>query len=211
MVCENSPLPLTLKDIEEALKIEGDTFFIELKYTDIEKELQEQKVLYKILESYSVVICFEDDGKRYNDIHTLVSFLHNNSPLSINFRFGIKEVEKLSNDPIKILLSGILPINQLEIQIEEKLYKYIEKNKNKLSKKFLKTREILSEKIGFTILPVKYYPSKDMLPQSIKLINPYTKQTICECKATKKTKNIDKIIEEHLDKLSMAYINLAKM
>jgi len=155
MICEDDePISLSRDEIFNALKIKGEFFVLKLHYDDFEDELKSQKIKYKISQALSVVVSYEDDGSRYEDIKKFISYIYSFCDDKQNSVFGVKVVDKLSEFPIKILFSGLLPINQLGMCIGEGVQALIEKDKEYFAKRFKKLRDDISCEINIPILPL---------------------------------------------------------
>ncbi len=112
MICADDALiELSQKSLLDALHVEGEFLVIKLNYSDFEDEIINQSIKYKISQSLSVVASYEDVGDSYDDIEKFIKYINANSDEKQNSTFGVKKVQKLSEFPITILCSGILPIN----------------------------------------------------------------------------------------------------
>jgi len=208
--CEDNALyPLPKQDVVKALSLEGDTFYVELSYEELQQDIYEEKIALKTLEALSIILCFEDDGTQFEKIATYTKYLYNNTQEEQHLQFGIKKVDTLSQYPVKILFSGILPINRLEIAIETSLYEFIQQHYNILAPKFKQLRQQLSQEIQIPILPVKHYADTHLEKNQISLINAQNNQTVCECKVNDKDMETSQIIDDYLQKLFIVYKKLA--
>jgi hypothetical protein len=210
---ENDPVKLSEKDVTKALSLEGETFLITLNYDEITKEFKENKIQHKILEALSILVCFEDDGTHFEDIVSFTHYIYETTEESQHFQFGIKKVTQLSQTPISLLLTGIHPINQLEIAIAPDLYQFIESKKDLLEPKFVKLRGNLSKKIGVPILPVEYYKDNSLAPKQVLLKDKQTNVNLCSCQLHNpqdKDEDVFKTIDEYLFKIAYAFENIAK-
>jgi len=155
MICPpDSPIPLSQKDLFNALNCKGEFLVLKLSYNDYEQELQTQKIMYKISQALSVIVSYEDDGKSYKKIEKFVKYINDISDEKQNSTFGIKKVKNLSEYPITILFSAILPINQLRMSVGKKLYEFIHSDDKYFKPKFQKWRDVVSLDIGVPLLPI---------------------------------------------------------
>jgi len=155
MVCEtNQPIPLSSQNLLNAIEIKGEFLVLKLHYNDFEDELKNQNIKYKISQALSVIVSYEDDGNSYKYIEQFVKYIQNNSDEKQNSTFGVKNVDKLSEFPITILFSGILPINQLKMTVGKEIDKLIHSDDEYFIPRFQKHRDDISKEIGIPILPV---------------------------------------------------------
>lgn len=187
MVCDasSSPLCLTQDDLLHALQIKGEFFVLKLHYNDFEDELQTEKIKYKISQSLSVVVSYEDDGTCFENIDKFAKYMYDISDEKQSLVFGVKKVEKLSSYPITILFSGILPINQLEMNIGQKIYDFIHSDDKYFIPKFKQLRDAISKEVNIPILPLfaKNNPSLD--DYTVQLKDPVEGKIIAEFEVTK--------------------------
>ena len=155
MFCSKSdPLPLTQENLINALALEGEFLVLKLHYSDFAEELKSQKIKYKISQALSVIVSYEDDGKSFKNIEKFVNYIHTVSDDKQNSTFGVKNVEKLSEFPITILFSGILPINQLKMSVGKKIDALIHSDDEYFIPRFAKHRDDISKEVGIPILPL---------------------------------------------------------
>lgn len=155
MVCdETQPIPLPQELIEKALGLQGESGCMVANYEDLQKEFEAQKLRYKVSEALSMLVSFEDDGRSFDIIEQSVKYLRSIVDERQNFLFGIKKVKQLSQYPVKILFSGILPINQLHLHIGSGVDAFINSDPEYFPNRFATLRQELSEEIGIPILPV---------------------------------------------------------
>ena len=155
MVClEDDPIALSSNSLIDALEIEGEFLVLKLHYNNFDDELKSEKIKYKISQSLSVIVSYEDDGNSYEDIKKFVNYIYENSNDKQNSTFGVKKVKKLSEYPITILFSGILPINQLQITLGSKIHEFINSDDKYFKPRFAKHRDDISKEVGIPILPV---------------------------------------------------------
>ena len=208
MVCEENELvPLDEKSLLNALSITGEFLVLKLHYDDFEDELQNQIIKYKISQSLSVIVSYEDDSNSYEKIANFVEYIHDISDEKQNSIFGVKKVSKLSKYPVNILFSGILPINQLKMSIGKKIYELINSDKSYFKEKFKQYRDEVSKNIGIPLLPI--FPSLDesLDEFKVKLVDILDNRVISEFNVCEKvTKDT---IDMYLQKLVYVYSVLA--
>ena len=181
MVCDESqPIPLAREVIEKALELEGEFGCILANYEDCAKEIEEQKLRYKVSEALSVVISFEDDGRLFEQIEQCVKYISGLIDPKQNFLFGVKQVEKLSEYPITVLFSGILPINQLHLHIGKEVEAFINSDEEYFPRRFAVLRQELSQEIGIPILPVVPVVDEKIGQFDVVLKDPVIKEKIAE-------------------------------
>ncbi len=172
MVCsKEDPIELDEKSLLDALHVEGEFFVLKLHYDDFETELKSQKIKYKISQALSVIVSYEDDGKSFHKVDDFVRYIYGISDIKQNSTFGVKKVEKLSEFPITILFSGILPINQLQITVGKKIDELIHSNDEYFIPRFAKHRDDISQEIGIPILPVLPMLDESLNDFQVKLID----------------------------------------
>jgi hypothetical protein len=160
MVClSEDPVALSSEKICNALEREGEFLVLKVHYNDFVDELEKEVIKYKISQSLSIVVSYEDDGNSYENIEKFIKYMYDKSDEKQNFIFGIKKVEKLSQYPITILFSGILPINQLKMNIGKKIRESIDADNVYFKSRFTKFRDSVSQEIGIPILPL--FPKQD--------------------------------------------------
>jgi len=209
MICdENSPIPLNATALLNALKINGEFLILNLSYDDFENELKYQKIKYKISQALSVIVRYEDDGNSFKHIDKFVNYISDISDEKQNSTFGVKKVEKLSQFPITILFSGILPINQLKMTIGKKIYDLIDSDRAYFKPRFKKFRDDLSEEIGTPVLPIFPIVDKELGDYKVRLVDLLDDRVISEFSICEKAdKNT---IEIYLLKLFYIYKVLAE-
>ncbi len=182
MICASSdPIPLHQDNLLTALNIDGEFLVLKLHYNDFEDEIKSEKIKYKISQSLSVIVMYEDDnGNSFHDITNFVDYMFNNSDEKQNVTFGIKSVEKLSEFPITILFSGILPINQLKITVGEEIYKLIKSDDEYFIPRFKKHRDDISQEINIPILPVLPMLDKELGNFQVRLVDLTNAKVISE-------------------------------
>ncbi len=155
MVCQDyEPIPLTQKSLIDAIELEGEFLVLKLHYNDFESELESEKIKYKTSQSLSVIVSYEDDGNSFRGIEKFIKYVHSISDDKQNSTFGVKKVDKLSEFPITILFSAILPINQLKMTVGKKIDELIHSDDSYFAPRFQKHRDDISQEIGIPILPV---------------------------------------------------------
>ena len=204
---ESAPILLDEEDLLKALSIKGEYLLLKLRYEDFADELKYEKIKYKISQSLSIVTSYEDDGKSFEDIEKFVNYISTLSTPKQNAIFGIQKVEKLSEYPIKILFSGILPINQLKIHISQDIYDLIHADEDYFIPRFREFREVLSEEIGVPILPV--FPKLDttLKPTEAMLIDLVDGRVVSRFSTAEDMNKLT--IEVYLQKLFYIYLTLA--
>ena len=172
MICDRTqPIPLSEESFQKALTLEGEFFVLKLQYSDLTQELEKQKLKYKISQALSIVVSYEDDGSHFEEIHKFVEYMHTLSDAKQNMIFGIKRVEKLSQYPIKILFSGILPINQLKMSVGKEIDALIHSDDSYFVPRFQQFRDELSQEVGIPILPLFPILDETLKPYEVRLID----------------------------------------
>ena len=205
---ENAFILLDKEDLLNALQIDGEFLVLKLTYQDFERELEDAKIKYKISQSLSIIVSYEEDGSNFNNIEKFVNYIHKLSDKKQNSTFGIKKVDTLSEYPITIFFSGILPINQLKISIGRKLYEYIHSDETYFKPRFQKLRDDISQEIGTPILPLFPLLDTSLNDYQVKLIDTLDSRIISEF-TIEKSKDYNPL-EIYLLKLFYIYITLAK-
>ena len=209
MVCqEDDPIPLSNEILLDALKIQGEFLVLNLDYSNYEEELLSQKIRYKISQSLSVMIRYEDEGNSFENIEKFVHYIASKIDVKQNMRFGVKSVDKLSSFPITILFSGILPINQLRMTVGSTIDKLIHSDDEYFLPRFTKLRETISTEIGVTLLPVLPILDKNLGEFQVRLVDLLDGRLISEFEVCKEF-NKD-TIEIYLQKLIYIYKVLAQ-
>ncbi|MBL0708640.1 MAG: hypothetical protein JJW00_06305 [Sulfurimonas sp.] len=168
MLCsKEDPIELSEKNLLDALKIDGEFLVLNLHYDDFQDELKSQTIKYKISQALSVIVRYEDDEKSSQDIENFIKYIYDISDDKQNSTFGIKKVDKLSNFPVTILFSGILPINQLRMTLGKKVGELIFRDEKYFKPRFKNFRDELSKELGIPILPV--FPVVDASLQDNKI------------------------------------------
>jgi len=170
MICSH-PIPLNENNLLDALKIQGEFFVLKLHYNDFEEELKSEKIKYKISQALSVIVSYEDDGKSFEDIEQFIKYIHDISDDKQNSTFGVKKVTTLSEFPITILFSGILPINQLKMTVGSKIDTIIHSDDAYFIPRFQKHRDDISVEVGIPILPVFPILDTELQEYQVKLID----------------------------------------
>ncbi len=204
MVCTKEDyLSLDEEKILKALQLPGEFFVLRLHYKDYDQELEEQKIKHKLSQSLSAVITYEDDGSSYEEIEKFVKYIYEISDEKQNVIFGIKKVEELSEYPITILFSGILPINQLKMTIGKKVYDLIHSDDIYFKPKFAQYRDLISKDIGIPILPVLPKLDEELEDMQVRLIDTYDNRLIAEFMADEEISK--STIEKYFQKLAYIY------
>jgi hypothetical protein len=209
MLCGSDDfIPLDEGQLLDALEIGGEFLLLKLHYDDFDLEQKSQKIKYKISQSLSVVVSYEDDGNSYDKIEKFVKYIHSISDEKQHCIFGVKKVAKLSEFPIKILFSGIFPINQLEMGVGEEIYRLIHSDDDYFIPRFEKFRDDISIEIGMPILPVFPRLDRSLDDFDVLLWDPLDGRIIsefCVCKKLSK-----ETLEIYLVKLFYIYKILAE-
>ena len=177
---KDTPLVIDDKLLIDALALEGEYRILELSYNNLEYEINTKVLKYILKEALFIVSSFEDDGNHYEHIKNFSEYLYANTVKEQSFRIGVKRVKKLSDFPVKILFSGILPINQLRMYIGRELDLVIHSDEDYFQTLFAQARDKISNTTGVPLLPL--YPEVDTTLTSfaVKLIEPVTQKTIVE-------------------------------
>jgi len=187
MLCSSSdPIPLSEDNLVDALEIEGEFLVLKLNYSDFEDEQKSQKIKYKISQALSVIVSYEDDDASYEDIEKFVKYISNISDDKQNSTFGIKNVDKLSEFPITMLFSGILPINQLKISVGKGIHELITSDDNYFIPRFAKHRDDISKEVGIPILPVLPMFDEKLKENQVHLVDLTDEKIIAEFEVTQK-------------------------
>ena len=210
MLTEKEAL-LSIEDdlLIEALSLNGEYRLLELTYKDLEYEIKTRALKYILKEALFIITSFEDDGTHYETVKKFSEYLYDNTVEQQYFRIGVKEVEKPSAFPIKILFSGILPINQLRMYIGSELDSLIHSDENYFQVLFAQARVKISDTIGVALLPL--YPEVDtnLASFGVKLIDPMTKRIVAQFEIAPQHTD-KKGIEIYLLKLFYVYQQLAQ-
>lgn len=209
MVCDaDQPVPLGLDVVEQALELEGECGCILANYEELQREFEEQKLRSKVSEALSVLLCFEDDGNMFGSIEESVKYFREIVDENQNFMFGVKRVQKVSPYPVKILFSGILPINQIHMHIGTKVKSFIESDAVYFSNRFAALRQEISKSVGIPILPVVPVVDEQIGEYDVVLKDPLTQDTIASF--TLQYPLTKESLEPYLKKLSNIYKVLAE-
>ncbi|MEA1891571.1 MAG: hypothetical protein U9N33_02535 [Campylobacterota bacterium] len=186
MVClESEPIPLSSDTLLNALNIEGEFLVLKLHYDDYSDELKTQKIKYKIAQSLSVIVSYEDDGNSFAEIEKFVKYIHDLSDSKQNSIFGVKKVDELSKFPITILFSGILPINQLRMSVGKEINALIHSDDEYFIPRFQKHRDDISKEVGIPILPLFPEFDETLGEYKVRLIDIYDERVISEFEVCK--------------------------
>jgi len=186
----------------------GSTLSVLATYEDLSSECKEMRFRYQLSESLNIVIRFEDDGTKIDEITTFLKYLNEISEPSQGIAFCVKSVKTLSSFPINVLFCNILPINQLRMSIGKGVYKLIHSDEKFFKEKFRYFREMLSEKLGITILPLLPSVDNEMDEYGVKLIDTYDDSIISEFCIDGKTNKYT--IDIYLQKLLEVYLILCR-
>jgi hypothetical protein len=208
MICTDvMQAKLNEEHLLQALSIKGEYLVLQMSYEDFEKEIHEQKIKYKISQALSVIVCYEDDGSSLNNITEFIEYISSLVDPKQNSIFGIKKVNKLSQTPVTILFSGILPINQLKVHISKDIYNMIHSDEIYFKSRFKEFRNILSQEIGTPILPVFPMLDDSLSPTEARLIDLVDGKVISQFCSAEEMNRVS--IESYLVKLFYIYITLA--
>ena len=212
MICSNDDfIPLHEDVLINALELNGEFLVLNAHYNDYDKELQEEKIKYKISQSLSVIVRYEDDGNSFEEIQKFVAYMHKLVDKKQNLNFGIKKVSKLSKNPITILFSGVLPINQLKMTLGKGLYALIHSDDEYFLPRFQQLRDDISEEIGIPILPLFPVLDKSLNDFEVQLLDLTDNRLISDVRIPIiPEKQGKEAIEIYLLKLFYIYITLAK-
>jgi hypothetical protein len=171
MITSDAPINLSEKMLLNALSFEGSFYLYQLHYDDFESESQTLDIKYRVSEALSVVVSFEDDGSRIDEIENFVKYLKETADSEQNIIFGVKKVSKLSKYPIRILFSGIHPINQLRMTIGQDIYKVITSDDDYFIPRFAQHRLNISRETGIKILPLFPMLDKNLKGNQVHLVD----------------------------------------
>jgi hypothetical protein len=209
MICtQEECITLSEEVLVNALALHGEFFILQLHYNDWEKELKEAKIKYKISQSLNIVVRYEDDGNSLQDIKKFAAYMHNIVDDKQSLTFGVKKVAKLSEFPITILFTGILPINQLTMKLGEKVYDLINSDVEYFKPRFKQLRDDISQEIGVTILPLFPKIDENLNPYQVELFDPIEKKTIASFHIPQTDKK--ETLEIYLLKLFYIYKQIMK-
>jgi len=181
MLCfEDDYISLSQTQLLDALHVEGEFLVLKLHYDDFADELKSEKIKYKMSQSLSVVVSYEEDSSSYNNIKQFLEYITENTDPRQNAIFGIKKVKELSKYPITILFSGILPINQLKMTVGTKIDKFIHSDDKYFKPKFQEHRDSISKEIGIPLLPVLPILDENLEECQIRLVDLYDSRVISQ-------------------------------
>ena len=155
MIClGEESVPLSKSDLHDALELEGGFSILKLNYADYDSEMKSGLIQHKASQALSVIVSYEDDGQSFEHIKNFVEYVSGITDYKQNSTFGVKKVDKLSEFPIKILFSGILPINQLKMTVGKKIDELIHSDDEYFLPRFKKFRDEVSDEINIPLLPI---------------------------------------------------------
>ncbi len=208
MICpQGSPIPLSSETLVNAIDLDGEFLVLKLHYSDFENELKSEKIKYKMSQALSVVVSYEDDGSNFLEIEKFVKYIHANADIKQNAIFGVKSVSELSEFPITILFSAILPINQLKMTVGSKIDTLIHSDDEYFKPRFAKHREEISQEIGIPLLPVLPILDRALGEYQLRLIDLFDGRVISEFEVNEKLS--EDVINKSLLKLFYIYKVLA--
>ena len=98
----------------------------------------------------------------------------------------MKNVDELSEFPITILFSGILPINQLEMRVGKEIDKLIHSDNEYFIPRFAKHRDAISQEVGIPILPVLPILDEGLDSLQVRLVDLLDDRVIAEFQVSEK-------------------------
>jgi len=181
MICsKNAPIELSQDSLHKALELDGEFLVLKLHYNDFKNELKSETIKYKISQALSVIVSYENDGNSFEDIKKFVEYIYDISDEKQNSTFGIKNVDTLSEFPITILFSGILPINQLKMSVGKKIDTLIHSDDEYFLPRFAKHRDNISNEIRIPILPLFPILDKNLGELQVRLVDLVDNRLIAE-------------------------------
>jgi len=209
MTCsEDDYVPLSQVQLLDALHVEGEFLVLKLHYDDFADELKSEKIKYKMSQSLSVVVSYEEDSASYDNIKQFLEYITENTDHRQNSIFGIKKVKELSKYPITILFSGILPINQLKMTVGAKIDEFIHSDDIYFKPRFQLHRDKISKEIGIPLLRVLPILDENLGECQVRLVDLYDGRVISQFEISE---NLDKkTIDLYLLKLFYIYKVLAQ-
>jgi len=178
MISPKSAVPLEEKTLYEVLNGEGEFFLLKASYQDFNLDKENKLLDLKLKEALCVTVCFEDDGSLYSEIEKFVKYIYAHTTLQQKFYFGIKQVEQLSDYPVKILLSEIYPINQLQMHLGKKVDAFIKSDVDYFKEYFALVRGKISDEIGIALLPLDIIVDDKICDKDVVLLDSVTKEKI---------------------------------
>ena len=206
MICSESEVALSEDTLYEALEGDGEFFLLKARYEDFDLGAENPLLDRKLKEALMITICFEDDGSKYKEIEAFVKYIYENTTGDQKFRFGIRCVEKLGDYPIKILLSEIYPINQLDIHLGSWIYDFIRSDREYFKKHFAMVRAKISQEIGIALLPLNIINDENLCENDAMLLDSVTKERIVAFNIHKSEDK--KALDIYLLKLYYVFIKL---
>jgi len=178
MICKESSVALSEERLYDALDSDGEFFLLKAKYEDFNLEKENPLLDVKLKEALYITICFEDDGTLYKEIEKFVKYIFEHTVAQQKFYFGIKQVDTLSEYPVRILLSEIYPINQLQMHLGEWIDAFIKSDKQYFQEHFALVREKISREIGVSILPLDVVVDENLCSNDALLLDSVTREKI---------------------------------
>jgi len=178
MLSPESELPLDEDSLFDALKGDGEFFLLKARYEDFNLNEANTLLDLKLKEALCVTIFFEDDGAEYEKIEAFVQYIFEHTMPQQRFCFGIKRVKELSEYPVRILLSEIYPINQLQIRMGKWIDSFIQLDEAYFKEHFTYVRAKISKEIGITLLPLDIVVDEELCPRDVVLVDSITKEKI---------------------------------
>ena len=202
-------IEITQKQLENALELKGEILIITMQYEEFDQELISQKLKYAISQALSVIVSYEEDAKHQTKIENFVKYISEISDSQQNSTFGIKKVKKLSNEPITILLTGILPINQLKMGVSQNIWDLINSDDKYFIPRFQEYRKNLSKLCGVPILPLLPYLDTQLTKNYVQLLDLKDDRVISKFQASQELTK--QSVEDYLYRLEKIYVALCSM
>jgi len=181
MICsKEDSVPLGKSNLYDALKLDGAFSILKLSYADYENEIKHGLIKLKASQALSMIVSYEDDGESFEEVKMFVEYFSDISDHQQNSTFGVKKVDTLSAFPIKILFSGILPINQLKMTVGKKIDELIHSNDEYFVPRFKKFRDEVTEEIHTPLLPILPLLDTQINDYQIKLVDLHDGKIICD-------------------------------
>jgi len=206
MICTEGSVSLNEDILCDALSGEGEFFLLKARYEDFHLEKEHRLLEKKLKEALHITICFEDNGDFYTEIERFVKYIFEHTTKEQKFYFGVKQVKKLGEYPVKILLSEIYPINQLQIHLGEWIYDFISSDTDYFQERFAQARAKISHELGITILPLDVIVNDDLAPNDVVLLDSLTKEKIVAFSIEKSADK--KALDIYLLKLYYVFLKL---
>ncbi|WP_457596965.1 hypothetical protein [Hydrogenimonas sp.] len=179
MICnESQPMPLGVEALMEALEREGEFLLLTLDYDQLEEAFAHHRLDREILSALSILVSFEIDTEE-RKIEEYLHLFHRRLDEKQNFRFGIRRVAALSPTPVRILFSGILPFNRLDLHLGADIHRLVTQNRERFEPRFRAIRERVSETVGAPFLPLYTTLDENLRPHEARLVDPDDGRLLC--------------------------------